>query len=92
MFKQGLTNEVKRLLKKKLSKTACFAIGINELRGYFEGSYDLDEAKRLIKRNTRHYAKSQLTWFRREKRALWINIKNQEAPKEIARRLWKKLC
>lgn len=87
MFKQGLTNEVKRLLKKKLSKTACFAIGINELRGYFEGLYDLDEAKRLIKRNTRHYAKSQLTWFRREKRALWINIKNQETPKEIARRL-----
>lgn len=92
MFKAGLLKEVKGLLKKKLSKTSCYAIGINELKGYFEGKYDLEEAKRLMKRNSRHYAKRQLTWFRKDKRTKWVNIKDKDTPSKIAGRLWKKLC
>ena len=74
MFREGLLREVKKLLKLKLSKTARYAIGIQELKAYFDGLYDLEEAKRLIKRNSRHYAKRQLTWFRKDKRIKWIEV------------------
>jgi len=84
MFSLGLLEEVKRLLKLKLSRTAAFAIGIRELAGYFDGLYDLEQAKDLIKRNTRRYAKRQLTWFRKDKRITWINLIGNETPKEIA--------
>jgi len=91
MFESGLINEVKRLFKLKLSKTAFAAIGIKELRDYFNGLITLDEAKCLIKRNSRRYAKRQLTWFRKDKRIEWININNQETPGQISQKLWKKL-
>ena len=91
MFKAGLLKEVKGLLKKKLSKTSRYAIGLSELQGYFAGRYDLEEAKRLIKRNTRHYAKRQLTWFRKDKRIEWIAIQDKDKPAKVAQRLWKEL-
>ena len=91
MFKTGLINEVQELLRLKLSKTAFCAIGIRELESYFKGEYDLDEARRLIKRNSRHYAKRQLTWFKKDARIHWVNIKDEETPGEIAKRIWKKL-
>jgi len=83
MFAQGLVVEVKRLLKLSLSRTASYAIGIRELRDYFKGLYDLERAKELIKRNTRRYAKSQLTWFRKDKRIRWIEVDDKSA-KEVA--------
>jgi tRNA dimethylallyltransferase len=89
MFKEGLANEVRELLKLKLSKTASCAIGIKELKGYFDNLYGLEEAKRLIKRNTRALAKRQLTWFRKEKRIRWIN--DEEKPKDVAHKIWKEL-
>jgi len=89
MFKSGLLGEVKRLLAKKLSKTAKVAIGFRELEGYFEGKYGLEEAARLMKRNSRHYAKRQLTWFRNNKRVNWINIKDKDKPGQIAQRILK---
>jgi len=92
MFRQGLIPEVKKILKHKLSKTASYAIGLRELQGYLQGAYDLTEAKLLVKRNTRWYAKRQLTWFKKDKRINWIEIDNQDKPKEIADRIWKKHC
>jgi tRNA dimethylallyltransferase len=89
MFRQGLVDEVKRLSRKRLSKTASCAIGIKELSGYLEGAYDLEEARRLMQRNSRRYAKRQLTWFRKDKRIKWINIKYEDRPQEIAARIWK---
>jgi len=91
MFSQGLVSEVKRLLKSKLSKTARYAICIRELKGYFDGLYGLDEAKRLIKRNTRLYAKRQMTWFRKDKRIQWLEIKDKERPASVANRIFKNL-
>ena len=88
MFNQGLVAEVKRLLKLKLSKTAAYAIGIKETKGYLDGTYDLEAAKRLVKRNTRLYAKRQLTWFRKDKRINWINIGDKEKPAGIAKRIY----
>ena len=89
MFRLGLINEVKWLLKHKISKTAVCAIGINELKGYFNGSYTLGQANYLIRRNSRHYAKRQLTWFKKDKRIEWINIKDKEKPNHVAERIKK---
>jgi tRNA dimethylallyltransferase len=90
MFRKGLVKEAKKLLELRLSKTAAYAIGIKELKGYFTRSYDLEEAKQLIKRNSRLYAKRQLTWFRKDKRINWVNIDDREKPKEVACKIWKK--
>jgi tRNA dimethylallyltransferase len=91
MFRRGLLREAKKLLRQRLSRTAGYAIGLRELRGYFAGEYDLAEAKRRIKRNSRLYAKRQLTWFRKDKRVEWINIGNRQKPCLIAQRIWRKL-
>ena len=91
MFDSGLIAEVKRLFKNKLSKTATAAIGINEIKGYLGERYSLDEAMRLMQRNSRHYAKRQLTWFKKDKRIQWININKKESATQIALRIWKKL-
>ncbi|MGE5279999.1 MAG: tRNA (adenosine(37)-N6)-dimethylallyltransferase MiaA [Deltaproteobacteria bacterium] len=74
MMERGLIGEVRGLLKKRLSRTARGCIGIPEVEGYLEGRYDTAEAVRLIKRNTRHFAKRQMTWFRREKGAVWLDV------------------
>ena len=73
MFRQGLVKEVKSLLKMKLSRTAAMAIGIKEVKGYLSGEYSLKEAKTLIKKNTRKYARRQMTWFRKDKRIIWFS-------------------
>lgn len=91
MFRHGLLKEAKKLLKKNLSKTAACAIGINQLKGYFSGAYGLDMAENFIKRDSRHYAKRQLTWFRKDKRINWINIRETDKPTEVATKIWKKL-
>ncbi|MFH1201264.1 MAG: tRNA (adenosine(37)-N6)-dimethylallyltransferase MiaA [Candidatus Omnitrophota bacterium] len=83
MFRRGLLKEVKSLLKKKLSKTAGKIIGISEIKGYLDARYALEEALRLVKRNTRHYAKRQLTWFRKDKRIKWIDVEDK-SPGQIA--------
>lgn len=91
MFKQGLINEVRRLTNKRLSKTALCAIGIKEVAGYLNGEYDFSEATRLMQRNSRHYAKRQLTWFRKDKRINWINLIGRESPLQVANKIWKEL-
>lgn len=84
MFRQGLLKEVRRLLKQNLSRTASFAIGIREIKGFLDGNYDLQEAKRLVKRNSRRYAKRQLAWFRKDRNIDWINADGL-LPKTVAR-------
>lgn len=72
MLQNGLVEEVRSLWKDPVSKTASQAIGYKELVLYFEGKLSLGEAVSLIKQETRHYAKRQLTWFRKDKRIHWI--------------------
>ena len=91
MFKRGLINELERLLKHKLSRTAKCAIGIRELKGYLAKEYSLAESRRLMQRNSRHYAKRQLTWFRKDQRIQWVNINKNQSPAQVALKLWKKL-
>lgn len=91
MFRLGLVKEVRSLLSKKLSRTAYQAIGLREMEGYFKGEYGLIEARRLIQRNSRRYAKRQFTWFRKDKRLYWLKIKDDETAAKAAGRIWKKL-
>jgi len=90
MFQEGIVDEVKKLLKKKLGRTAQCAIGVRELKGYFNGEYSLDEAKRRITRNTCLYSKRQLTWFRKDKRICWIEIGKNQSPDRISQEIYKK--
>ena len=48
-------------------------LGYKEILAYLDGEYPLDEAVRILKRDTRHFAKRQLTWFRREQDVIWVN-------------------
>jgi len=73
MFRNGLIPEVKKLLKRKLSMTARSALGIKEVEGYLKNNYGLEEAKELLKKNTRRYAKKQMTWFKVDKRIRWFS-------------------
>lgn len=73
MFEEGLIDEAKEFIAHK-NLNSLNTVGYKELFPYFEEEYDLDEAKRLIKRNSRHYAKRQLTWFSRDKEINWFNV------------------
>ena len=75
MLENGLVSEVKNLLKAGYIKdsTALQAIGYKEVIEYLEGNIDYDRAAELIKQNTRHFAKRQITWFKREKDVIWLN-------------------
>ncbi|MGM0470744.1 MAG: tRNA (adenosine(37)-N6)-dimethylallyltransferase MiaA [Bacillota bacterium] len=75
MMEDGLLEEVRELYKAGYDRelTSMQGLGYKELIGYFEDEYDLEEAVRLIKRNTRHFAKRQLTWFRKDEEIHWFN-------------------
>ena len=76
MFDNGLLKEMETLIAKGYTRdlVSMQGIGYKELFNYFDGKTSLDETKELIKKNTRHFAKRQLTWFRREKDVTMLNI------------------
>ena len=51
-------------------------LGYKEIFAYLDGECTLEDAKEIIKRDTRHFAKRQITWFKREKHVTWINKKD----------------
>ncbi len=75
MIEEGLEEEVRRIAAMGIPRnaTSMQGLGYREMLGYIDGEYDLDRAVYLIKLNTRHFAKRQLTWFRREKEVIWID-------------------
>lgn len=75
MIKEGLVDEVKSLLDKGYDRNlvSMQGIGYKEIIEYLDGKISLEEAVELIKKNTRHFAKRQLTWFRREKTVTMVN-------------------
>lgn len=75
MLADGLVREVE-----ELKETGCHrgmvsmqGLGYKEILAYLEGEYPLEEAVRILKRDTRHFAKRQLTWFRREPDVIWLD-------------------
>ena len=80
MVEHGLFEEVEGLLQMGLEEAdiSMKGIGYKEIIGYFDGLYTKEEAIDLIKKNSRHLAKRQLTWFRRYEDMTWFDINNYE--------------
>lgn len=76
MIAEGLFEEAKNLLPFR-NHQALQTVGYKEIFDYFDGLYDRDEAIRLLKRNSRRYAKRQLTWFKKDKEFLWFDARKQ---------------
>lgn len=85
MLSQGLVEEVKSLQSMgcRRGMVSMQGLGYKEILAYLEEEITLEEAVRLIKRDTRHFAKRQLTWFGREKEVIWVN-KDQFSYDDVA--------
>lgn len=88
MFEQGLEAEAKTLFNNKDQvPQAQMGIGYKELFGYFEGHYPLKEAERLIKRNTRRFAKRQMTYFNNQMIVDWFDIGTDNYLEKIEKKI-----
>jgi len=87
MTGEGLLDEVRRLAGRPLGKTAATALGIPEMRAHLEGKITLEEAAALLKKNSRHYAKRQLSWFRHEKGVEPVLVGAAETAEETAEKI-----
>jgi len=85
MIKEGLINEVKALMEAGFSRdlVSMQGLGYKELIAYLNGEYSLEEAIEILKRDTRHFAKRQLTWFKHERDVIWINKDDFSSEEEI---------
>lgn len=81
MIEDGLVEEARRIYPKR-QLNSLQTVGYRELFKYFDGDYDLPRAIELIQQNTRHYAKRQMTWFRRDETIHWLNA-NENYEKNI---------
>lgn len=81
MFENGLIDEVKSLINTGVSFDcqSMQAIGYKEFKGFFDGILSENDLKELIKKDTRNYAKRQLTWFRQYKDIKWVDAANDDA-------------
>ncbi|MEL6820927.1 MAG: tRNA (adenosine(37)-N6)-dimethylallyltransferase MiaA [Calditrichota bacterium] len=86
MLAVGLVEEVKAVMEMGYSSdlNALNSVGYKEVIAYLNGTIDLDKCEELIKRNTRRYAKRQLTWMRADKSLNWVEMTPESDPDEIA--------
>ena len=84
MIEKGLVDEVRNLQRMGYTREmlSMQGIGYKEIYSYILNEITLDEATELIKKNTRHFAKRQLTWFRREKEVTWVDYREFNGDKE----------
>jgi len=89
MFARGVVEETERLLADGYGRElgAMKGLGYQQVAGYLAGEYDRAEALRLLKRDTRHFAKRQLTWFRKEPGLRWCELTEQDRSEDVAGRL-----
>ena len=84
MIESGLVDEARKFYSENRGKTSVQAIGCKELLPYLEGRENLDEAVERLKRETRRFAKRQLTWFRRNDKIIWIYADEFSSHDELA--------
>ena len=89
MIEAGFVEEVKNILEKGYDKNlnSLNTVGYKEIVQHLEGEISLERTIELIKRNTRHYAKRQLTWFRKDERIHWFDINNISELDQIAKKI-----
>jgi tRNA dimethylallyltransferase len=86
----GWLEEARALRTRNLSQTAMAALGYRELFAYLEGKLSREQAVDWIKRNTRHYAKRQLGWFRQVDSVQWVDVTGQTT-EEIAKNIFSRV-
>ena len=93
MIEQGLIEEVAFLMQQGYTKdmVSMQGLGYKEILDYLNGETTLDEAIYILKRDTRHFAKRQITWFKREKEVTWINKDQFSSEAEILEEMVTKL-
>lgn len=86
---KGLVDETRRLLAQGFGRHlgSMKGLGYRQIAGYVAGEYDYDEAVRRLKRDTRHFAKRQLTWFRKEPGMVWVTLEERESVETIVARI-----
>ena len=86
MIEHGLIDEVKDILQMNYDEklNSLNTVGYKEIISFIKGSIDLERAVELIKRNTRRYAKRQLTWFKSDDRITWFDVKDKNSLSSIA--------
>lgn len=84
MLENGLLDEARRFYELHDAETAAQAIGFKELKPYLDGNESLGQGVERLKRQTRHYAKRQLTWFRRDRRVNWLFIDDYDCGGALA--------
>ncbi len=89
MIEQGLVEEVKQIIDNGFSKdiNALNTVGYKEIIDFLEGNISLERAIELIKRNTRRYAKRQLTWFGKDERIKWFEVDENTYFTELANKI-----
>ncbi len=92
MFRSGLVDEVRALMQMGPDRTPLQAIGYKEIARYLNQEIDLQEAERLIKRNSRRYAKRQFTWFRQEQAINWIDATGMKNGVQVFQAVKQALC
>ena len=92
MFRRGLVGEIKKLSRRKLSKTVTSLLGYKEISGFLKGKYSCNEARDLLKKNTRRYAKRQISWFKREKDVKWIEVGPRDTSELITGKILQELA
>lgn len=94
MFQKGLVDEVKGLVEKGYDKNAVAmqGLGYKEVLSYLRGECTLDEARYILKRDTRHYAKRQLTWFRRIEGIEWLDTDTDTDMEEQAKKVIERIA
>ncbi len=93
MFENGLVDEVIHLKEKgcRRGMISMNGLGYKEVLDYLDGKYTLEETKFILKRETRHFAKRQLTWFKRERNVKWISLDEFSAEREAAECILKQI-
>jgi len=86
MFDDGLVEEVRDLQHRGFHQNlvSMQGIGYKEVLEYLDGNCSLEEAIAQVKQSTRHFAKRQITWFKREKGAQWIDVTKFHSPQDLA--------
>ena len=93
MFAEGLVEETRTLLAADIDRNqpSWKALGYREVAAYLAGEYCEEEARRRLARNTRRYAKRQMTWWRKDQRIKWIDLAERDCPETIAEQIKRRI-
>ena len=97
MIAQGLEQEVRQVLTQGVPKNALSmtSLGYRQMIQYLDGEFSLEKAIELIKRDTRHFAKRQLTWFRHDPNIQWVEKQGKseaEVEAQLLQLVWQTLA